>query len=60
MATLCGRTAVLGACANTRINLLSIHDQPFVEDLTKTVLRLEREANEAEEKVTRIVNKTFE
>lgn len=60
VATLCGRTAVLGACANTRINLLSIHDQPFVEDLTKTVLRLEREANEAEEKVTRIVNRTFE
>lgn len=60
VATLCGRTAVLGACANTRINLLSIHDQPFVEELTTKVTRLEREANEAEERVTRIVNKSFE
>lgn len=60
VATLCGRTAVLGACANTRINLLSIHDQPFVEELTKKVTRLEREANEAEKRVTGIVNKSFE
>lgn len=60
VSTLCGRTAVLGACANTRINLLSIHDQKFVDDLYKKVLKLEREANEAETRVTTIVNKSFE
>ncbi len=60
VATLCGRTAILGACANTRINLLSIHDQKFVGELTKKVLLLEREANDAEKRVTTIVNKSFE
>lgn len=60
VATLCGRAAILGACANTRINLMSIHDQEFAGELTKKVLRLEREANEAEAKVTTIVTKSFE
>ncbi len=60
VATLCARTAILGACANTKINLLSIHDQKFVSELGKKVLLLEREANEAEKRVTIIVNKSFE
>lgn len=60
VATLCARTAVLGACANTRINLMSIHDQEFVGKLMKKVLLLEREANETEKIVTTIVNKSFE
>lgn len=60
VATLCGRTAVLGACANTRINLMSIHDQEFVGELSQKLLLLEREANEAEKRVTTIVNKALE
>lgn len=60
VATLCARTAILGACANTRINLLSIHDQKFVNEISKKVILLEREANEAEARVTTILNKSFE
>lgn len=60
VATLCARTAILGACANTRINLLSIHDEAFVREMMKKVLLLEREAGEAEARVTTIVNKSFE
>ncbi len=59
VATLCARSAVLGACANTRINLLSIHDEAFVREMMKKVLLVEREADEAEKRVSTIVNKTF-
>ena len=48
VAMMCARTAVLGALLNVRINLSSIQDTEFVNDLKKEVNRLEKEAIEKE------------
>jgi formiminotetrahydrofolate cyclodeaminase len=45
---MCARTAALGALLNVRINLSSIKDAEYVEQLTKEVARLEKEAIEKE------------
>lgn len=56
VATLCAHTAILGACANTRINLTSINDQEYVTETSKLVQQLERQADEAEIRVRKFVN----
>jgi len=48
VAMMCARTAVLGALLNVRINLSSIQDKVFVEQLTKEANWLEKEAIEKE------------
>ena len=44
VATMCARTAVLGALFNVKINLSSIKDQAFVEEMAAEVAKLEKEA----------------
>jgi len=51
VAMMCARTAVLGALLNVRINLSSIQDKVFVEQLTKEANWLEKEAIEKENPV---------
>jgi len=48
VAMMCARTAILGALLNVRINLSSINDTEFVEQLSKEADRLEKEAIEKE------------
>jgi formiminotetrahydrofolate cyclodeaminase len=48
VAMMCARTAVLGALLNVRINLSSIQDTVFVENLSNQADRLEKEAIEKE------------
>ena len=48
VALVCARTAVLGACANVRINLLSITDADFVAQLMPQVQQMEAQADEAD------------
>lgn len=48
VALICARAAVMGACANVRINLLSITDTDFVAKLVPQVERMEAKADEAE------------
>jgi len=48
VAMMCARTAVLGALLNVRINLSSIKDAEYVEQLKKEAERLEKEAIEKE------------
>jgi len=44
VAMMCARTAVLGALLNVRINLSSIRDAAYVDELTKEADRPEKEA----------------
>jgi len=48
VAMMCARTAVLGALLNVRINLSTINDTDYVDELKKEADRLEREAVEKE------------
>ena len=48
VAMMCARTAVLGALLNVRINLSSIKDAKYVEQLKNEAERLEKEAIEKE------------
>jgi len=48
VALICARAAVMGACANVRINLLSITDTDFVAQLMPKVEQMEAMADEAE------------
>lgn len=60
VATLCARTAILGACANVRINLTSIKDGEFVEEMTKDVETLETLAASCDTKVRELLNKALQ
>ena len=44
VATMLARTAVLGACLNVKINLDSIKDESYVEEMTIKVTELEKSA----------------
>ena len=48
VAMMCARTAALGALLNVRINLSSIQDADFVDNLTKEAGRIEKEVIEKE------------
>ncbi|MCL1932326.1 MAG: cyclodeaminase/cyclohydrolase family protein [Candidatus Azobacteroides sp.] len=48
VAMMCARTAVLGALLNVRINISSIRDTDFVENLKREADRLEKSAIEKE------------
>jgi len=48
VAMMCARTAVLGALLNVRINISSIRDTDFVENLKREADRLEKDAIEKE------------
>ncbi len=51
VATMMARTAVLGALFNVKINLASIKDEAFVEEIRKEVAVLEKEAVALEKEV---------
>lgn len=51
VATLCARSAILGACANARINLSSITDTEFTEEMLKDIITLEDMATSADTRV---------
>lgn len=58
VSALCARTAVLGACANVRINLLSITDEKFVDETIKVVISLEHNALDTDKDLRKaILNK---
>jgi len=59
VAALCARTAVLGAGANVRINLASIKDEAFVDDMKKELDILEKEAEDTERKVSELLQKAL-
>ena len=59
VASLCARAAILGAGANVRINLTSINDEEFVNETTKDLIEIERNANETEEKVKALLAKAL-
>jgi len=48
VAMMCARTAVLGALLNVRINLSTISDKEYVDELEKEADRLEKKAIEKE------------
>ena len=51
VAMMTGRTAVLGALLNVRINLSSIHDEAFVQQMSKRADFLEAEAIRIEKRL---------
>ncbi len=51
VATMMARTAVLGALFNVKINLASIKDEAFVEEIRKEVAVLEKEAVAMEKEI---------
>lgn len=51
VATMCARTAVLGALMNVRINLTSIQDEAYVGHMEAEAKELERKAMETERQV---------
>jgi glutamate formiminotransferase/formiminotetrahydrofolate cyclodeaminase len=53
---LCARTAVMGAYLNVKINASSLHDKAFAADLVTRGAEIERQAQEAETEILRIVN----
>ncbi len=59
VATLCARTAILGASANVRINLTSIKDKTFVDQTEANVSLLIEKANDAEEKASELLKKAL-
>jgi formiminotetrahydrofolate cyclodeaminase len=50
------RTAALGALFNVRINLASVKDTAFVEEMAREVEKLERRAQEREKEILSFVN----
>jgi formiminotetrahydrofolate cyclodeaminase len=54
--TMMARTAVLGALFNVKINLASVKDQAFVEELTREVNKLESRVHEREAEILSYVN----
>ncbi|MCC8115498.1 MAG: cyclodeaminase/cyclohydrolase family protein [Bacteroidales bacterium] len=59
VASLCARTAVLGAGANVRINLTSITDAEFVNEMIKDLTVIEHDAQEMEGKVRKLLDKAL-
>lgn len=59
VATLCARTAALGAAANARINLASITDAEFVDAMVKDLTEIESNANAAEKSVADLLKKAL-
>lgn len=59
VATMCARTAVLGAAANSRINLSSINDAEFVDAMVKDLAEIEANANAAEKGVADLLKKAL-
>lgn len=59
VASLCARTAVLGAAANCRINLTSITDREFADEMEKDLQVIENDANEAEQKISKLLAKAL-
>lgn len=59
VATMCARTAVLGAAANSRINLASISDAEFVDAMVKDLAEIEANANAAEKGVADLLKKAL-
>lgn len=55
VAMMCARNAVLGALLNVRINLSSIDDEAFVNDMAAEACRLELEAVEMEKEILHYV-----
>ena len=49
--TMMARTAVMGALFNVKINLASVKDQAFVEEMTREVNMLERRVHEREAEI---------
>jgi formiminotetrahydrofolate cyclodeaminase len=49
--TMMARTAVLGALFNVKINLASVKDQAFVEEMTRKVNKLESRVHEREAEI---------
>lgn len=60
VAALCARTAVMGACANARINLTSIKDEEFVAEKKRDIEVIERNADDTEKKVAALLAKALE
>lgn len=59
VAALCARTAIMGACANARINLCSIKDTELVNQMKKDIAIFEKNASETETKVAAMLNKAL-
>lgn len=59
VATMCARTAALGAAANARINLASINDPEFVDAMVKDLAEIEANANAAEKSVADLLKKAL-
>lgn len=59
VAALCARTAVLGAGANARINLASIKDEAFVDEMKRDLDVIEKEAGETERRVADLLQKAL-
>lgn len=55
VAMMCARNAILGALLNVRINLTSIDDKIFVENMAEEANRLEQEALTQENEIMRYV-----
>lgn len=56
VATMLARTAVLSALYNVKINLSSIKDQEFVENVTKEVSKLEKDVKSKEDEILSKIN----
>lgn len=59
VATMCARTAVLGALMNIRINLTSIQDAEYVSHMETEAKELERKAIETEQQVLNHLKQTL-
>ena len=59
VAMMCARTAVLGALLNVRINLSSIQNAEFVDNIKKEADRLEKEAIEKESQLLEWIKTIF-
>ena len=53
--TMMSRTAALGALFNVKINLASVKDKPFVEEMMREVNKLESRVHEREKEILSIV-----
>ena len=54
--TLCARSAVLGAFLNVKINVSSLKDKAYADDLLARGAEIERRAIEAEARIMELVN----